>query len=140
MNPPFRAGEVCVHSDDYRHSSSSNINSGQHIVAPCPPTHAPGSRLNSHENSDQHAQVSQASDSGSGSSTSAGAEQGPSSSTKICRECGKRFRRPGDLMDHMYKHTGFKRHHCPFCQERIAYSTNLTNHKKKCKVRTTSQK
>ncbi|CAE6425749.1 unnamed protein product [Rhizoctonia solani] len=112
MSPLFSDEEVRIQPVDYGHSLPSNVDLGQHDVMPYPVNNPATLSLNNIESSnqlDQLVHLSQVDGLGLELPVSAGAGPGPSSNSKVCQKCGRKFRRPSDLMDHMYKHTKIKR-------------------------------
>ncbi|KAF8603680.1 hypothetical protein BDV93DRAFT_606663 [Ceratobasidium sp. AG-I] len=61
---------------------------------------------------------------------SPGKKTGRGATNKTCSECNKTFSRKYELDDHMYYHTGKKRHSCPDCGKKFRTRANMNRHRK----------
>ncbi|CAE6475371.1 unnamed protein product [Rhizoctonia solani] len=125
LSPSFGFEGTRIDSNDHDHLPD-HLSSGPSD----PNAHSVGvAASNSHgdETFDQNFPVLQPISPGSEAPTS------PDPNPRVCTRCNKRFNRTNDLLDHMHKHDGIKRHSCRFCGVLIAYRNNLIEHQKKCK-------
>ncbi|KAF8603681.1 hypothetical protein BDV93DRAFT_157773 [Ceratobasidium sp. AG-I] len=53
---------------------------------------------------------------------------GHRASTRLCPECNRSFSRRYELEDHMFYHTGVKRHCCPNCNKPFRTRANMKRH------------
>ncbi|XP_077186228.1 uncharacterized protein LOC143833881 [Paroedura picta] len=52
-----------------------------------------------------------------------------------CPDCGRRYIRLADVLQHMSIHTGEKPYKCPNCDQAFTWSSNFLAHQRKCRVK-----